>query len=640
MVRKLISDLYVVPPQFDKLAGTKMPPDPELWAETIFGVFSEQYPELAEMSGGDIEWDQNRLDGESGFGVGTIIVNSNNNIVKIPVVVKEFHLQPIDIFEADDKMKLLNDENIGAALKQQDSIGEVSYPDRSKFISADFTYWLSKNASSDWNIKVDKFTKFAQRIGGPYIDDLLQKLSDIQPLAETGTTVYLQRSNDKIGNIDATYYKNGEVTQMTKLEPVLMEDGDLKEASKEAFNKGSAILMLDEIEPSKVGFIGVDATTDLKLITEPGIYEVEQIKAGGVEGTRVFVMNIIPLGQRKVSENARKAYVVEGDNGLNYAMQESVTGKPIEAQNFDFSDSIVPLKDADRYERGYLLYNGSNNVENCSELIRINRMESTPRGQIRMFLKTQEGDVHYLINDDFKVVQPLSDSNPLRSETAARNYTGPNLLFLKVNEIVELVSSLDKYQMIYEHMVEKAADDGEYMVVRSAGGGCLSTTLLSNHYEDDPEHFMARMLSLGMTPDKIASLISHINGNGRDPVTVVGIKLAESMPKIDGPEKIKLVSLVNGLRVELIKAAAAIAADDGEQGVITAILGLGLVDEENIRYFVQLSPVLEDVVNVLAKMLYSTRVGGIDISEGAIKSALINITKIIGSLKEISSGIS
>lgn len=636
------NDLYLVPPVFNKEAGTKMPPNPDMWSDAVFNLFSEQWPDLSDSSGGDVDWDNAKLDEDYGFGVGTITINSGNAIVRIPIIVKDFHLQPIDIFEADGKMQLLNDENIGAALKEQDSIGEVSYPSKTNFKSTKFVDWLVKGATIEgWNRRFEAFSKLAKKYGGVYVDLSLQCFHDA-PIKETNndaSVVYFEKSG-KLGELNMIGYNRGEVVQVGPAgfsDPSIYNNKALKEASVLAFQNGSSICPIQDIEEAKVGFIGVDATKGLGLIAEPGIYNAQEVAGDKVGDVSVFAMNILPFGSDKLAENPEMAFIVQGEDELNYAMQKNAVGSAIASSAFDFSEAMVPLSNAERYDKGFLIFDDGDKVKTSSDLITIDRIQQTPGGRTRIFMKTAQGDVHYLLDEDFSKMMSLSDKDKLYSKDYAFNMTGPNLSFLKTAEPVELVSSLSKHQSFFDDAVIKNARNTTSMTVLYLKDvDKISAKLGSETYEDLPEQFVARMLSFGVPAKTTATLIAYIK-EGRAPVQVVGIlpdKIAEA--KMTADEVGSLMKILNGMREAMIKAAAAIEAGTGEEQAAAAVLGIGMIAEENLRYFLQAIPVLEDVTNVLARMLYSARLGDIQLDEGAIKSALVNITQIIGKLKKIS----
>jgi hypothetical protein len=351
-------------------------------------------------------------------------------------------------------------------------------------------------------------------------------------------------------------------------------------------------------------------------------------------------MNILPLGTEELPEIPNMAFVVQGDEQIDYALQDSAVGKAQSSSKFNFSGAIVPLSDANRYDKGYLLYDNGDKIELSSEFVTIDRIEQTPSGRQRIYLKTTQGNIHYLLDDSFKRILPLASDDNLYSSDYNLNITGPNLSFMRVSDPVELVSSLTKHQTLADAAVLKNAENTSSMSVRYfKDTNKVMAKLGSEQFEDTPQRFMARMLSMGVTPELSASVISHVQENST-PLQIVGIvpeKVAEK--KMEFSDARSLMVDLRGMKTDLIKAAASIESSGGEEQAAAAVLGIGMIGEENLRYFLQVIPILEDVTNILAKMLYSARIGDVQMDEGAIKSALVNITQIIGKLRAISARV-
>ncbi|MFA7709500.1 MAG: hypothetical protein WCY30_00170 [Candidatus Neomarinimicrobiota bacterium] len=639
------NDLFHLPPQYNKEAAVKMPPNIEIWGEVVFDTFAEQYPELAEMSGGNVIWNKGTLNEADGFATGYIIVlGGAGNNVKIPIVIKDFELKPIDIFEYDGKIFFINSENVGRALKEQDNIGTVSHPNRNVFPSTNYVQWLSKQSSvKSWNKKIKSLEKVARTVG-IYADKVIENIKSVEKLASDpcpNAKCYFIKRNS-FNNVSAIGFDRGVITKMSSGTPEdvvrsigATDDKLLKDSIKMAFNNGTSILTEPMEINDDIGFSGINITEGFVNITKPGVYESIAIKPDGdTESVPVLALDVYNFSN-KFSEPNGKLFIVSSANKLNYSIQNSAIGKPIDAEGFDFNEMVIPITQANRYDQGCILFPDDDIVERCTEIVKIDRIEATPTGEIRIFLKTSGGLVHYLINDDFKRILPLSAS-PLYSTNSNENFVGPTLMFIRLNKIVELISSAEKQQRIYDNMVTKTAG-GDKIIVRMANG-VIITKIGSKQFEDSPDRFIARISSCGIEPEKVATIVTAVSGGA--PVNIHGLKLQDDpIPNYDQVGVLKLAEMIRGMKHDIIKAAAAIGMSDVNRDISMSVAGIGLADEENIRYFVHIIPTLEDMSGVLGKMLLCSRTGEIDVNEGAIKSALMNVTKIIGRLRELASNI-
>lgn len=642
------SDALISPPVFKKEAGRKMPPDVDLWGEAVFSAFSEQWPLLAEMSSGDVDWETSRLDPEEGSGIGSITVNGGGGIVRVPIVVRSFYLQPVDIFESDGKMMLLNRENIGKALGQQDNVGEPSISSRSKFPSSNFTQWLTKGATpGSWKRKLQVLEKLSNRYGGPYTERSFKKIAELAPSNENHPTSYLlKKASDDLVHVVVTGYRDGRVVstdRIDNIDPMLDSVETLREGMKIAYCNGSAVCAGDDyLRMQKVGFAGVKPSDSNKDITGTGVYECMRVVNGGIMPVYVLAISTLQLGASKLPEELPRIYIVKSEDGLDYAVQDGVIGKPAKANSFSFEGAVTPLSEAARYQKGVLLYGESGNDPICSQPVVIDRVTTTPLGQMRVFMKSNNGNINYLINDDFKTPVKIDADNRL-FVNGYLNIVGPNTMLVKLGKQVDLISSLDQYQAVYDGAISDAVEGEKEVVVKSAGvDNIVQSSLDGVIYDDTHESFIARMLSLGVAPEKSAMVVAEIKRRSNDPnaaIRIAGVRSPEKSAAPLLPDLVGLVGEIKGMRQDLIKAAAAISASGGDtESEEVGLLGLSMLDEENIRHFTEMLPDFESMSDHLAKLLFAARAGDLEVDTGAVKSALTNITKITKRLIEISSG--
>lgn len=639
-------ELYNAPPAFDKTAGIQMPPDIELWSEVIFRDFAERYPDLAEISSGDVEWIRDTLDEEAGFGTGWIIVNSRGNIIRIPVVVEDFRLKPIDIFEYDGDMRLINKENIGYALREQDSVGEVAFPEQSHFNSNLYNRWINsyKTASqSDWERR-KTFLETITAEHDPYLNKAADAFSFDPELAFQGTDGDVVLF-EKVGKADLRLveYKEGQVTRTEKVgykNPAITESTELRDAAKLAFNNGSALCAFRPMD-ARIGFLDVDVNEKVAAIQRPGVYTTRHItEDGDIQPRTAYVMQQRPLGSKTASNEL--AIIVQDGKQVKTAQDNRAVGRPVDAQEFSFEDKVAMLSEMPRHSAGYLLYTDKvekhASVDECSEYMTLERTEQTPNGHIRIFLRAGPDTIHYLIEPFLRSVEELPQEDPHYTKQASMNLTGPDLPFLKVAGTLAVIPSLQGHQRIYNEMIKGAADEGDPMVLQkmqTAQGERIMAKHGARQYEDSPRRFMARMMSFGIPPEKTARLISALNGEA---MTVVGLDASPPTKEALSEAERDVMDFVQSHRDDFVKAAANLGAG-GKTDEANALVGLAMMDEENMRQFAQAQPMLEDTAATLGQMLYASRTNQLNVDEGAIKSALTNLTKVLGMLRDVTSGI-
>ena len=103
------------------------------------------------------------------------------------------------------------------------------------------------------------------------------------------------------------------------------------------------------------------------------------------------------------------------------------------------------------------------------------------------------------------------------------------------------------------------------------------------------------------------------------------------------PQEIKVASnKYLGRFVEAIKAPipdlVKIAANLEDAQSVDSILGLGFINEENVKRFASAKPMLWEVSHMLAKLLLASRMGMEDIPEEAARAALMHLQRVIEGL--------
>jgi len=132
--------------------------------------------------------------------------------------------------------------------------------------------------------------------------------------------------------------------------------------------------------------------------------------------------------------------------------------------------------------------------------------------------------------------------------------------------------------------------------------------------------------SFGCPMEKISHILRRAEGLGCE---VHGL----SFPKVasEVPEETGLDDFIRSLRCNLVKEASVM--DEGE--VVDAALSLGFVNSENVHKFVESMPRLNEAVSMLSKLLIAARLGMSNIPEAATTSAIQNILKVIEGLKKL-----
>lgn len=651
---------YLIPmPSFEKQAGIKVGPDPDLWSEKVFQYFAEHFPELGEMSNGTVVWDEDKIDEEGGFGVGQIILRSNEQTASIPIIVREFSLEPIDIFLAGDKMALINDDNIGRALGITDSVGVGAIPERgSRFTTSQFNTWVPKLAGEGSIVgTIENLIKIAKKFE-PYSDGTIEKLSswkDVKPekvAAPNGTTYLFEKVG--IGDVKRTSYLNGSVINVEQDK----FDGDkfagYGDAIRSAFDVGSSIA-LGITKLSNVGILDLPPDKDIVTIDGPGSYDVfVKSDVHGMQKSPAFQFNVLQIGQEKVAEGAKTLTVANFGGSPLFSYQDGILGSPNEGT--EIYKDLKSIDEIVKGDQGVFLYdNGDDHPVVCTQVLQIKSVEATPIDHKKRIYAEQAGNpLQLIVEEDLGMPVPLPDEDKYQV-TGRTSFLIPKMVFLPLTGPTEMVVLFD--DLIHSRNTKLAhIHDGSVLqlnyVYRAKMDPLVIGKIAGREFEDSPRSLVARLASMGVEQEKIAEIIKILN-------TEPTIKIAGIVDQLGAAIKHKPLSLVDDTKVakvlaslknvipDLVKSAIVInysiekTADHNvgdDQTTPDAVLGLGLMDKENITHYVSMIPEFEDTAHNLAKMLYSIRIGLVGIDQGAVKSALTNVTKVTSSLRELASG--
>lgn len=93
----------------------------------------------------------------------------------------------------------------------------------------------------------------------------------------------------------------------------------------------------------------------------------------------------------------------------------------------------------------------------------------------------------------------------------------------------------------------------------------------------------------------------------------------------------KETAKIGVLTKNLVKEASELSG----KGSVDAVLSLGLLKKGNVLEFTQLIPQYEMAMSDLAKLLVTTRLGLEQVPEGAVKTAMLALADVVGTLKQI-----
>jgi len=135
----------------------------------------------------------------------------------------------------------------------------------------------------------------------------------------------------------------------------------------------------------------------------------------------------------------------------------------------------------------------------------------------------------------------------------------------------------------------------------------------------------------GLGSEKVAEVLNKAKDHIRLEVHHLRFPKVAREIKTASPKIKAFIDSVRSPIVDLLKCAASI--DDAQ--AVDAVLSLGFVNNENITRFSSAKPMLEEVSQMLAKLLLAARLGMEDIPEENVRGAMAHIQKILSGLERL-----
>jgi hypothetical protein len=120
--------LFSEDPQFRRTQYKKLSDNPREWQQEIGAMVAEKLPKDL---GVDVEVVFQQINDEKGYGVGTAIAKDTGTgrQIGVPIIVKAWHLAPLDLFFSDGMLYPISDDNL-AKIFYQNSLGTGLAPSK------------------------------------------------------------------------------------------------------------------------------------------------------------------------------------------------------------------------------------------------------------------------------------------------------------------------------------------------------------------------------------------------------------------------------------------------------------------------------------------------------------------------------
>jgi len=118
----LPANLFMDAPEMEDVSLHQLGSDVESWPEEIVTKVKERLPQAQSMS---VMVQFKKKDDENGVATGSVLVNSADKVVVIPIIIKDFMLYPLDIMIANSKLLPLTTDYFSAVMMKDQVFDKI-----------------------------------------------------------------------------------------------------------------------------------------------------------------------------------------------------------------------------------------------------------------------------------------------------------------------------------------------------------------------------------------------------------------------------------------------------------------------------------------------------------------------------------
>lgn len=617
----------------------KLPPDPSRWVDKIYEHIAQTHPYLTDHLQGGIDWSAKPIDEDKGDGTGHITALIGDQPIRIPVIVRDFKLKPVDLYINEEGEKDLIDKEIASRRFDPKHVQVGNSIDPTLQYDREGLY-------NDWMGKVGSYNRFSEDC-----ERILPDLAEEYPGMKSGIEMIqktAEKQKDPSEHDAIVFRKMGSgfrVTPFSAGEKVASHtvrrnkaydnpDSMLAKAARRVDEKGSAILVNRELD--KVALTAGDqgATVgDHPDEMKPG--DTAEMLLENGEKAKGVMMPRVSLGDSMTEDgNLQMIFVAQGheEEGAYSTSPSHLTkgeGAPLSRGQMD------SIEDANRGDRGFIALPQPDDqaagltgpVRVLQVLVntdgeRVVRVESRLDGQARLVLsdkvdrifeiEKERDDIspkQYLVPEDLKIVSAEKELNPAQSSA---------------EEVLnEKTASSDDLGI-----ASIAENRGDFLC-RSEG---TEETLMSKEAK-------GWLMSLGCKEESAHDLVKQAQEReGR--ITVYGLerpiskRRGQSHVSRETQEKVaQAVDVWTEKRDKINKFAEQLPGGSPMQSQMAS---MNMMNQYNAPKYADALKEIQEAKSSVADLLYQVRTGETDMIDSDVtKDALVALDAIIDGLKKV-----
>ena len=586
---------------------------------------------------------------KTGYGYGYLTIgNPGQTKVSAPIIVRDFQLEPIDVFIRGEEFYPLNEGRLQEALfdnrmfsgsqMPEDNAGGYAnnYPPHSgKYVYASGSLL---DAISGTVMSSDK-QRFLDKLAG---DEQLRAAYQMHR-QEDALRKVAQLEVARVGTRPVNRVLRPDVIQVTKVAGV-RDRYEMHAVSDQLYSPVTKVMTGDEV----IQKLGSEALTH---ILENGEYSTVRgerpVKPVILEGLASELKSLKGYGRCEVRTALNDKVsgwlfpkVVNFDgvslgpdklftNGCDmYGLQQDFAGREIEES--DCMEAYPPANKMDIGVTGVFYYSDGEDRAFCTVPFTITSVPVDLGDLVRMEVRTALGEC--LI---FEITNGTEAIMTSRRDRRVR-FVPAKMSFCQVGKCQKFQD--DPGQVL--KFAEAALTERGCIQVSSLNDG--QTFSLAGTYEDTLEgggsnvprtRAKFHLMSLGMTPANAEKALDQASRNGRATITNLQPLLTEVEKEAEVRRDVidPLLAVLPSLKTDLTKEAAFL----GDADTVDSVLSLNFVNLENIKTFVDYVPKLKEAASKTAELLTASRLGFGTVPKEAAKKAMVNLERVISNLESL-----
>ena len=666
-----MESIFAPEPQFQQGQYHKLSDNVNEWEEQIHSLISGAIPGQLGLST-KIHW--SKTDDQSGYGVGSIILGSKSGkSIGIPIIIKQWHLAPLDTVMMDDMAYPLSEDSLKeifsdtsiadetisrrniSRMYDSGDMHESTYPpvggggryvyssEKSLLENIEDTLWeedveaFRKSASPQVLAAAGKngsysiFSKLAAKKGKKKGKKTRKKT--IVNIAKNGVNEYSILGNPE-GVFDPVML-NADRPTMRKFVARAVGKGEAEMESVSRIEKTRSYQLLGPkeniSEPSKepVGrklgehgeiFLTPQETSSAVSCDRFGIYAMKD--PAGVVSHGYCFPDVINFNGKKVGLK-----IFAGKNCA--AVQPRLSGVPCPDH-----EVAVPETLPDVGKFGSLVHiEGKRALATIPFTVDSVSMYKDVKG---IGITDFHGNkASLIISPTVQGITPVKKTGEFGPIAGKNTFLIPQgMHFFELDHLKKMSEDVEGHSKhaALEHDQSPVCVLHQNSVYIMKGHGLekyASVNNVSFDFNSLKENELDFLLSsFGCTQEKLA----HVKHAAKTCVSGARIHGLE-MPKLASeiPQDMRIDNYIRSLRCDLTKEASVM--DEGE--AVDAALSLGFINPDNVGKFMAAVPKLKETLSILSKLLVAARLGMSSIPEEATRASRDNILRVVQGLKKL-----